>query len=56
MKDIDADKNLVGSVGSPTHVVDVFMPVMERRVEILKGDNETVVKLLVEKLRRLGVI
>jgi electron transfer flavoprotein beta subunit len=56
MKDIDVDKNLVGLLGSPTQVVDVFMPEMERRGEVLKGDTETVVTLLVEKLRRLGVI
>lgn len=56
IKDINADKNSVGLLGSPTQAVDVFLPTMERHGEVLKGDNETVVRLLVEKLRSLGVI
>lgn len=56
IKDLDVDKSMVGLAGSPTQVVDVFMPKMERRGEILRGDSETVVKLLIERLRGLGVI
>lgn len=56
MKDLDVDRNMVGLSGSPTQVADVFMPEMKRRGEILDGEPEIVVKLLVEKLRQLGVM
>ena len=56
MKDLDVDRKMVGLSGSPTQVADVFMPEMKRRGEILDGEPEIVVKLLVEKLRQLGVV
>ena len=56
MKDLDVDRNMVGLSGSPTQVADVFMPEMKRRGEILDGEPEIVVKLLVERLRQLGVM
>ena len=56
IRDLDVDKDMVGLLGSPTQVVDIFMPEMKRRGEILDGEPENVVKLLVEKLRQLGVM
>ena len=56
MKNLDVDRDMVGLSGSPTQVADVFMPEMKRRGEILGGEPEIVVKLLVEKLRQLGVM
>ena len=56
LKDLDIDKSLVGLSGSPTQAVDLHMPEIERRGEILEGDNETVVKLLIERLRGFGVV
>ena len=56
MKDLDVDRNIVGLSGSPTQVANVFMPEMKRRGEILDGEPEIAVKLLVEKLRQLGVM
>lgn len=56
IEDLQLDRNVVGLAGSPTQVVDIFMPKMERRGEILKGDSETVVRLLVGRLRELGVV
>jgi len=56
MKDLDVDRKMVGLSGSPTQVADIFMPETKRRGEILGGEPEIVVKLLVEKLRQLGVM
>lgn len=56
IRDLNVDKDMVGLSGSPTQVVDIFVPEMKRRGEILDGETEKVVKLLVEKLRQLGVI
>ena len=56
MRDLDVDTDMVGLSGSPTQVVDIFMPEMKRRGEILDGEPENVVKLLVEKLRQLRVM
>jgi len=56
MEDLDVDRDMVGLSGSPTQVADIFMPEMKRRGEILDGEPENVVKLLVEKLRQLGVM
>ena len=56
MEDLDVDRDMVGLSGSPTQVADIFMPEMKRRGEILDGEPEIVVKLLVEKLRQLGVM
>ena len=56
IKDLDVDRKMVGLSGSPTQVADVFMPEMKRRGEILDGEPETDVKLLVEKLRQLGAV
>ncbi len=56
MKDLDVDTDMVGLSGSPTQVADVFMPEMKRRGEILDGEPEDAVKILVEKLRQRGVV
>jgi len=56
MKDLDVDRDRVGLSGSPTQVADIFMPEIKRRGEILDGEPEIVIKLLVEKLRQLGVM
>ena len=56
MKDLDVDRDMVGLSGSPTQVADIFMPEIKRRGEILDGEPEIVIKLLVEKLRQLGVM
>ena len=56
MEDLDVNRNMVGLSGSPTQVADIFMPEMKRRGKILDGEPEIAVKLLVEKLRQLGVM
>ena len=56
VKDLDVNRDMVGLSGSPTQVADIFMPEMKRRGEILEGEPEIVAKLLVEKLRQLGVM
>ena len=56
MEDLDVEGDTVGLSGSPTQVADIFMPEMKRRGEILDGEPEKVVKLLVEKLRQQGVM
>lgn len=56
IKDLDVDRDMVGLSGSPTQVADMFMPEIKRRGEILEGEPEDIVKLLVEKLCQLGVM
>ena len=56
MNDLEVDKNMVGLSGSPTQVVDVFVPEIKRRGEILDGAPEAVAKLLVKRLRQVGVL
>jgi len=55
-KDIEAEEEKIGLAGSPTQVVDIFSPEIGRKGEILKGEPEEVVKLLVQRLHELGVI
>ncbi len=56
IRELDVDEEKVGLSGSPTQVAKIFMPGMKRRGEILDGQPEKVVKLLVEKLCQLGVM
>lgn len=52
-KDIHADENRIGLKGSPTWVKKIFSPEARERGEILKGDLNVVVPLLVNKLIEL---
>ena len=55
-KDLDIDSSLIGLSGSPTRVLDLFLPEMKRRGEMIEGTPETASKLLVQRLRELGVM
>jgi len=55
-RDLDIDSSRIGLSGSPTQVADLFLPVMERRGEMLSGAPDTASKLLVQRLRELGVL
>ncbi|HEY8350351.1 MAG TPA: electron transfer flavoprotein subunit beta/FixA family protein [Clostridia bacterium] len=48
--DIGADKNLCGLKGSPTQVVQTFVPVHEVKSEMIEGNAEEQVRKLVDKL------
>jgi electron transfer flavoprotein beta subunit len=55
-RDLDVDSNMIGLPGSPTQVTDLFVPNVKRRGEIIKGPPDTVSKLLIQRLRELGVL
>lgn len=48
--DIGADKNLCGLKGSPTQVVQTFVPVHEVRSEMIEGNAEEQARKLADKL------
>lgn len=54
-RDLDVDGSRIGILGSPTQVADLFLPVIKRRGEMLRGAPDTVSKLLVQRLRELAV-
>lgn len=55
-RDLDVDSSMIGLPGSPTQVADLFLPTMKRRGEIINGPPDTVSKLLIQRLRELGVL
>lgn len=54
--EIKADPDLVGLAGSPTQVVKIFTPQKICHTEMLEGDVETQVELLINKLRETKLI
>ncbi|NLH97426.1 MAG: electron transfer flavoprotein subunit beta/FixA family protein [Clostridiaceae bacterium] len=48
--DVGADKNLCGLKGSPTQVIETFVPVHEVKSEMIEGDAEEQARKLVDKL------
>ena len=54
--DIGAEKETIGQAGSATWVVKVFYPQRIQNAEMLKGDPETQVKGLIEKLREAKLV
>jgi len=46
----------IGLDGSLTHVIKTFAPKLERQVEILKGDTETITRELVDRLHSQNLI
>lgn len=55
-RDLDIDGSRIGLSGSPTQVADLFLPVMKRRGEMMSGPPDAVSKLLIDRLRELGVL
>ncbi len=55
-RDIGAEKGNTGQAGSATWVVKVFYPQRAQHAEMLKGDPETQVKTLIEKLREAKLV
>lgn len=55
-ENLDIDSKLIGLSGSPTRVVDLFLQEMKRRGERISGTPETASKLLIQRLRELGVL
>jgi electron transfer flavoprotein beta subunit len=49
-EDIDADKSLCGLKGSPTQVVETFIPVHDVNAEMIQGDTDQQANKLVDKL------
>jgi electron transfer flavoprotein beta subunit len=54
--DIAAEKDKIGQSGSGTWVIKVFYPQRIQHAEMLKGEPETQVKALIEKLREVKLI
>lgn len=53
--DLEADPSLMGLKGSPTSVLKIFAPALRGQGEILQGDEQSVVRQLIEKLsQKLG--
>ncbi|MFQ6097831.1 MAG: electron transfer flavoprotein subunit beta/FixA family protein [Armatimonadota bacterium] len=55
-EDIGADPDLCGLAGSPTTVVRTFAPSHEHEAEILEGDVDGVVGLLVQRFQELKIV
>jgi len=55
-RDLDLDSSRIGLSGSPTQLADLFIPETKRRGEIMRGAPDAVSKLLIERLRELGVL
>ena len=55
-QDIGAEKDSIGQAGSATWVMKVFYPQRVQLAEMLKGDPETQVKALIEKLREAKLV
>jgi len=52
-----ADKSLFGAQGSPTRVIEVYVPTAERRRGvILRGDPEEAARKILEVLKETGII
>lgn len=54
--DLEGDEKRYGLSGSPTQVVESFVPVREKTGEILTGSLEHQVDQLVDKLKKAGVV
>jgi electron transfer flavoprotein beta subunit len=54
--DVAANKERIGTPGSPTWVSDVTSIDMRRKGEVIKGEPVEIARLLVEKLRSAGVL
>lgn len=54
--DLGVDPSLCGLVGSPTQMGDMWMPQSGRRQEILRGEPEEVVEMLLRRLGELAVL
>jgi electron transfer flavoprotein beta subunit len=55
-QDIGIEKEEAGLSGSATQVVKIFFPQRTRHAEMLKGDPETQVRALVDKLREARLV
>jgi electron transfer flavoprotein beta subunit len=53
--DLELDETYIGLKGSPTQAGGVFSPDMNRKGEMIKGNTEEVVNLIIEKLRSNGI-
>ena len=49
-EDINANKSLCGFSGSPTQVVETFVPILDVNAEMIQGDTDQQAKKLVDKL------
>lgn len=54
--DLEVDPDRVGLVGSPTQVAQVFAPQRRRHGELLQGEAEEMVRSLMARLERAGVM
>jgi electron transfer flavoprotein beta subunit len=54
-KDLGVDEGRVGLAGSATQVVEVFFPQRIHQGEMLKGEPDSQVDALIEKLRDLKI-
>jgi electron transfer flavoprotein beta subunit len=54
--DIDVEKENAGLAGSSTQVVKIFFPQRIQHAEMIKGDPETQVNSLIEKLKEVKLI
>ncbi len=54
--DVAANKEQIGTAGSPTYVSDVSSIDMRRKGEVIKGEPGEVARQLVQKLRAAGVL
>ena len=55
-QNLNLDKDAIGLAGSPTRVIKVFTPPKARRGELIQGDVENQVVLLVSKLEESKII
>ena len=54
--DLGVEKDKVGLTGSPTQVVEMFASERQRDGELLKGQPEEIVELLIRRLEKLGAL
>lgn len=52
-EDLDLDEKIVGLNGSPTQVVEIFTPKMDKKVEKFEVDTENAVEILYKKIKSL---
>ncbi len=55
-QDLDLDSDAIGLAGSPTRVIKVFTPTRAQRGELIPGDVEDQVELLVCRLREMKIV
>jgi electron transfer flavoprotein beta subunit len=53
-KDLSLNEPWVGLKGSPSQMVDLFMPEAKRKVEILQGNPSEMTRTLADRLHRMG--